>query len=92
MPAVIPAMPVRGIIPVASMNTAEIVMDGGDPAVETTGVETACVESTGMEPAAMEPPTVETAAVPSASASEGEIWLAEDSRAQYRSCNTRYSL
>jgi hypothetical protein len=78
MPAMIPAMPVRGIIPVASVNTAETVMDGGDTAVETTGVE----------PAAMEP-TMETAAVPSASASVGEIWLAEDSRAQYRSCNTR---
>ena len=72
MPAMIPAMPVRGIIPVASVNTAETVMDGGDTAVEAA--------------------TVETAAVPSASASVGEIWLAEDSRAQYRSRNTRYSL
>lgn len=79
MSAMIPAMPVRGIIPVASVNTAETVMDGGDTAVEATGVE----------PAAMESTTVETAAVPSASASVGEIWLAEDSRAQYRSCNTR---
>jgi hypothetical protein len=42
--------------------------------------------------AAVEAATVETAAVPSASASVGEIWLAEDSRAQYRSRNTRYSL
>jgi hypothetical protein len=41
---------------------------------------------------AVEAATVETAAVPSASASVGEIWLAEDSRAQYRSRNTRYSL
>jgi hypothetical protein len=78
------------------MGTAETVMDGGDAAVETTGVET-----TGVEPATVKPPvetatmeaaTVETAAVPSASARVGEIWLAEDSRAQYRSCNTRYSL
>jgi hypothetical protein len=30
--------------------------------------------------------------VPSASARVGEIWLTEDSRAQYRSCNTRHSL
>jgi hypothetical protein len=91
----IPARPVRGIIPVASVNTAETVMDGGDTAVETTGVEPAAMEPT-MEPpvetAAMEAATVETAAVPSASASVGEIWLAEDSRAQYRSCNTRHSL
>jgi hypothetical protein len=72
MPAMIPAMLVRGSIPVASVNTAETVMDGGDTAVEAA--------------------TVETAAVPSASASVGEIWLAEDSRAQYRSRNTRYSL
>jgi hypothetical protein len=77
MPAMIPAMLVRGSIPVASVNTAETVMDGGDTAVEA---------------AAMEAATVETAAVPSASASVGEIWLAEDSRAQYRSRNTRYSL
>jgi len=92
MPAMIPAMPVRGIIPVASVNTAETVMDGGDTAVEATGVEPAAMEPTmepPMETAAMEAATVETAAVPSASASVGEIWLAEDSRAQYRSCNTR---
>jgi hypothetical protein len=91
MPAMIPAMPVRGIIPVASVNTAETVMDGGDTAVETTLVEPAAMEPT-VETAAVEAATVETAAVPSASASVGEIWLAEDSRAQYRSCNTRYSL
>lgn len=80
----------------ASMNTAEIVMDGGDPAVET-----ARVESTGAEPAAMEPPvetaameaaTVETAAMPSASARVGEIWLEEDSCTEQRSCNARHSL
>jgi hypothetical protein len=74
------------------VNTAETVMDGGDTAVEATGVEPAAMEPTmepPMETAAMEAATVETAAVPSASASVGEIWLAEDSRAQYRSCNTR---
>jgi hypothetical protein len=85
---------------VASVNTAETVMDGGDTAVEATGVEPAAMEPTmeppmetaAMEAATVETATVETAAVPSASASVGEIWLAEDSRAQYRSRNTRYSL
>ena len=90
----------------AAMDTTETVMDGGDTAVKSavtpgksSGVEPA-VEITGVEPAAVEP-TVETAAVetatmpsasvPSASASVGEIWLAENSRAQQRSCNTHHS-
>jgi hypothetical protein len=89
-------MPVPGLIPVASMGTAETVMDGGDAAVETTGVEPATmnppVETATMEAATVETASVPSASVPSASARVGEIWLAEDSRAQYRSCNTRYSL
>ena len=78
----IPATPVRGIIPVAAAGTAETVMDAGD-----TAVKSAAMETTGVVTAA-----VETAAVPSAAASVGEIWLAEDSHVQYRSCNTRHSL
>jgi hypothetical protein len=83
---------------VASMDTAETVMDGGDTAVMDggdTGVKSAAVKTTGVEPAAvepaMEPTAVESATVPSTSASLGEIWLADDSRAQQRSCNAHHS-
>jgi hypothetical protein len=63
-------------------------------AMETSGVKPAAMETSGVKPAAMEP-TVETAAMssasmPPASARLGEIWLAENSRAQQRSCNTRH--
>ena len=53
--------------------------------------------SVAATPVSDAPAFVETAAMPStsvppASASLGEIWLAEDSRAQYRSCNTHHGL
>ena len=79
----------------AAPGATETVVDSGDTAVKSavapgksSAVEPAAVKTamktTGVEPAAM--PSV---SVPPASASLGEIWLAEDSRAQYRSCNTR---
>ena len=63
------------------VGTTETVIRDGD-----TGVKSAAVEPSTVETAA-----VETASVPSASASVGEIWLTEDSRAQQRSCNTHHS-
>ena len=82
----------------AAPDATETVVDGGDTAVKSA---VAPGKSSAVEPAAVKTAVkttgVETAAMPStsvppASASLGEIWLAEDSRAQYRSCNTRYSL
>jgi hypothetical protein len=85
----------------AAMDTAEPVMDGGDAAVksavapgkssavETTGVETAAMEPT-VETAAVETATMPSASMPSTSASVGEIWLAENRRAQQPSCNGHY--
>jgi hypothetical protein len=86
----------------AAMDTAETVMDGGDTAVKpgvapgkSTAVEPAGVEPTvetaAVETATMPSATMPSASVPSASASVGEIWLAENSRAQQRSCNTHHS-
>jgi hypothetical protein len=58
-------------------------------AVETAAVETAAVKSTTVEAAAVETPS---AAVPSAPVRRvGEIWLAENSRAQQRSCNADHT-
>lgn len=88
----------------ASVDTAETAMHGGDTAVKSTAVETTVeatgVETTGVdtaameavvEPAAVEPATMEAAAMSSASTRMGEIWLAENSRAQQRSCNAHHS-
>jgi hypothetical protein len=66
---------------VASVDTAETVMDGGDTAVKSAAVEPTMeptVKTTDVETTPMEPTTM-----PSASVScVGEIRLAEDSRAQ----------
>jgi hypothetical protein len=57
--------------------------------VKSTAVETAAVKSTTVEAAAVETPS---AAVPSAPVRcVGEIWLAENSRAQQRSCNADHT-
>jgi hypothetical protein len=67
------------------VGTAETVMHGGD-----TTVKSAAVKTTGVEPAAVEPATVPSASVPSTATRVGEIWLAEDSRTQHRSCNAQH--
>jgi hypothetical protein len=62
--------------------------------VKSTAVETAAVKSTTVEAAAVEAAAVETpsAAVPSAPVRcVGETWLAENSRAQQRSCNADHT-
>jgi hypothetical protein len=57
--------------------------------VKSTAVEAAAVKSTTVEAAAVETPS---AAVPSAPVRcVGEIWLAENSRAQQRSCNADHT-
>jgi hypothetical protein len=57
--------------------------------VKSTAVETAAVKSTTVEAAAVETPS---AAVPSAPVRcVGETWLAENSRAQQRSCNADHT-
>ena len=80
----------------AAPGATETVVDGGDTAVKATGVEPAAVKTavktTGVEAAAVETAAMPSASVPPASASVGKIWLKEDSRAQYRSCNTHHSL
>jgi hypothetical protein len=98
----IPATPVRGTIPVATVDMAETVMDSGDTAmksvsVKTTGVEPAAVKTTavktpGVKTAGVKTAAVKTAAMPSASARVRGIWLAEDSCAQQRGCNAHHSL
>ena len=66
--------------------------------MERAGVETAAVKpakSAALETAAVEASTVEppsSAAVPSAAARcVGEIWLAEDCRAQQCNCNAHHA-
>jgi hypothetical protein len=67
--------------------------------VKSTAVETAAVKSTTVEAAAVEAAAVEAAAVETPSAAVpsapvrcvGEIWLAENSRAQQRSCNADHT-
>jgi hypothetical protein len=57
--------------------------------VKSTAVETAAVKSTTVEAAAVETPS---AAVPSTPVRcVGETWLAENSRAQQRSCNADHT-
>jgi hypothetical protein len=58
--------------------------------MKSASVEPASVKSTAVEPASVKSTAVETpsAAVPSAPVRcVGEIWLAEDSRAQQSGCN-----
>jgi hypothetical protein len=62
------------------VDISETVVRGSDMTVKSAAVET-----TGVEPAAVEPAMPSTAVPPSARV--GEIWLAEDSGAQQRSCN-----
>jgi hypothetical protein len=71
---------------------AETVMDSGDTAMKSVSVKTTGVEPAGVEPAAVKTAAVKTPAMPSASARVREIWLAEDSCAQQRSCNAHHSL
>ena len=67
--------------------------------VEPASVEPASVEPASVEPASEEPPSVKSTAVETPSAAVpsapvrcvGEIWLAEDSRAQQSGCNAYHT-
>jgi hypothetical protein len=49
------------------------------------------MKPTAMKPTAMKPTAMKPTAVPAASMRVGEIWLAENGRAQQRSCYAHHS-
>jgi hypothetical protein len=77
------------MVPAALVPAREAVVQAREAAVEPASVKAAPMERAGVESAAAEASTVET---PSAAVRcVGEIWLAEDCRAQLCSCNAHHA-
>jgi hypothetical protein len=76
------------MVPVTPAAISETMVETGNstPVEPTVGGGDMAVKSAAMKPTAMK-----SAAVPSASMRVGEIWLAENGRAQQRSCYAHHS-
>jgi hypothetical protein len=85
------------MVPVPPAATVKAVVQAREAAVKPAGVKSAAVEPAAVEPtksATVEAAAVEVAAMESAAATVrcvGEIRLAENGRAQQRSCNADHT-